>query len=156
MKTEAASLKWSEVDSACISAPANPREKIFQITYSHSFPCCPVKEHTVPLSQSITPGMQEAGLKLWDPGLSRAGDSLEKEKTLGLFLPHFSHFSERMCLCFSVAEGKLRVGQQQPIGFDAQQKELGVFPWLLQVLETQHCLLGHHMDTLHIQSHFHK
>lgn len=109
MKTEAASLKWSELDSACISTPANPRQKIFQITYAHSFPCCPIKEHTVPLSQPTPehhPGMQEPGSKLWGPGLSREGNSLEKEKTVGLFL---SPIFQRGCAFFFCGRGKSQV-----------------------------------------------
>lgn len=76
------------------------------------FPAVPLKNTQCPfpnVHQSITPGVQEAGSELWGLGLSREGHSLQKEKTVGLFPPFVPHFSERVYLCFYVAEGKLRL-----------------------------------------------
>lgn len=112
MKTEAASLKWSELDSALISTLQIPDKRFSRLRMHIPFPAVPLKNTQCPfpsIHQSITSGMQEAGPKLWGPRLSREGDSLEKEKTVGLFSPHFSQFSGRMYLCFDMAEGYLRL-----------------------------------------------
>lgn len=149
MKTEAASLKWSELDSACISTPANPRQKIFQITYAHSFPCCPIKEHTVPLSQPTPehhPRHARARFKALGPRAIQGRKFPGERKDCGAFpLPHFS---ERMCLFFMWQREISGCDSSSPLDL-MQQKEMGIFPLQLQMLETRHCLLGHLMDTLH-------
>lgn len=76
-----------------------PDKRFSRLRMHIPFPAVPLKNTQCPfpsVHQSITPGMQEAGSKLWGPGLCRERDSLEKEKIVGLF-PRIFPIFQRGC-----------------------------------------------------------